>query len=563
MRAVIALALTLALVAVVAVAVVAWVNSPAQQDAIRQQSAISTARAAADLQAAQESAAWWREFRSNITPLVLIAAAILAGAVALGVTGAVGIWLARQWDKRQAEKGRLTPVGGQVSVSLANADQAAAMGLAGYWQTQIEQAKRPAFSGAARNERIQITNGQAAPALPNRPAVELPAPVTAPMLPGPVALSNVLTWTPSLDRLLIGLGQDGRPLTTDAKGLCHVALVGSTGAGKSNALRLLLAQLLAAGAKAVLADPHYAPFDPDDDLTGDWRPIEQRLYRPPAVLSGELVTLFDWLGDELDERLARRRQGERSGPPLFVAIDELPSIAAKVDHAPEVLTRIVREGRKVGLLAITSSQDFLVKSIGTGGAVRDQFRTAIYGGGDAHSAAVLLDMPRRQIDDGPLGKGTVLLRSAATPTASLARLPLVSDDDLRQLLPMPTEATKPRGWSDSDGPGRSDGGNEPQNALETPEPTYRPRPTATDRPPLRVLRPQTLTDKARAVGIELAESDWADLTAMDRGESPQAIAARENGTTEGRPYRRRRDDLLRLADMVRNWPVDDQAADGD
>lgn len=60
MRYLIALALTLALVAVIAVAVVAWINSPAQQDAIRQQSAVSVAKAAADLRASQESAAWWQ-----------------------------------------------------------------------------------------------------------------------------------------------------------------------------------------------------------------------------------------------------------------------------------------------------------------------------------------------------------------------------------------------------------------------------------------------------------------------------------------------------------------------
>jgi hypothetical protein len=81
---------------------------------------------------------------------------------------------------------------------------------------------------------------------------------------------------------------------------------------------------------------------------------------------------------------------------------------------------------------------------------------------------------------------------------------------------------------------------------------------------MRVLKPQTLTDKARAVGVELSEADWSDLAMIDRGETPQAIAARETGTTEGRPYRRRRDDLMRLAEMIRTWPEGDeaQAADG-
>ena len=63
-----------------------------------------------------------------------------------------------------------------------------------------------------------------------------------------------------------------------------------------------------------------------------------------------------------------------------------------------------------------------------------------------------------------------------------------------------------------------------------------------------------MTEKARAAGMELSESEWRDLAAMDAGKTPQALAAAAVGATEGRPYRRRRDELIRLADLVRNWP---------
>ena len=433
---------------VVAVGVVAWVNSPAQQDAIRlqataqqdalrQQTAIQAARAAADLRASQDNAAWWHDLRQNLTPLLLLVVGVLAGCAIIGTCGAVAIWLAMRWDERRKRAAVYHPdARGLLPVTPYALDTAATMALTGHHAAHLEAARRPAFSGQARNERLTITNGAPAQAL-QRPAVELPAPEPVQALPGPVALSSILTWTPDLSRVLIGLDPSGRPLTVSARDLCHVALVGATGGGKSNAMRLLLGQLLAAGARAVLIDPHYSPHDPDDPNTGDWTPIEHRLYRPPAVLPAEMAATFDWLQDELNERLARRRHGERSGPPLFVAIDELPSIVSKVDQAPDVLTAIVREGRKVGLLAITSSQDFLVKSIGTGSAARDNFRTAIYAGGDQVSARVLLDVKARDIPESELGRGVVMLRSQATPAAGLARLPLVTDSDLHRLLPAP------------------------------------------------------------------------------------------------------------------------------
>ncbi len=71
--------------------------------------------------------------------------------------------------------------------------------------------------------------------------------------------------------------------------------------------------------------------------------------------------------------------------------------------------------------------------MGGTGAVRDCFRTAFYVGGDATSARVLLDV-KGTVDDGGLGKGLVMLRSQATPQASLIRVPYASNDALEELL---------------------------------------------------------------------------------------------------------------------------------
>lgn len=588
------LAVVLALAGLVAaVGVATWINSPAQQQAISQRAASDAAKAAADLQAqqalaaldlqaSQQSAARWAVFWDVVTPLAWLVLAVLALCVVVGVPAGLGIWLAMQWDERRKRRVvYYADARGLLPVTPAALDTAATVALAGHHQAAIEAARRPAFSGGARSERISISQGTPAPqAQPNRPAVELAPPQQAPALPGPVALANVLTWTPDLSRILIGLDPAGRPLVVSARELCHVALVGATGGGKSNALRLLLGQLLAAGARAVLIDPHYSPHDPDDPNTGDWRPIEARLYRPPSVLPSEMSAAFDWLSEELETRLARRRAGERSGPPLFVAIDELPSIVGKVEHAPEVLTSIVREGRKVGLLAITSSQDFLVKSIGTGSAARDNFRTAIYAGGDQVSARVLLDVPAKSIPEGELGRGVVMLRSQATPAAGLARLPLVTDADLTRLLPPPAgvasnpaptrrpsllaaaypQAQRPPltvlpGGSSSSSSSRMDAENDPDGDENEAEVT-----TTT------TTAPSTLVGKARSMGIDLDAEDWRVLDLLDQGKSYHKVGELLAGRSGGTAYSKWRGQAERLHDLIKNWPDGERwstAADGD
>ena len=93
----------------------------------------------------------------------------------------------------------------------------------------------------------------------------------------------------------------------------------------------------------------------------------------------------------------------------------------------------LREGRKVNLFLVGAAQDFLVKSVGGTGAVRDCYRTAFYVGGDQTSARVLLDVKGR-VDDGQLGRGLAMLRSKATPTAQVVRVPLASNGTLARLL---------------------------------------------------------------------------------------------------------------------------------
>jgi hypothetical protein len=262
------------------------------------------------------------------------------------------------------------------------------------------------------------------------PQLALPEHVSGGALPQALDLS-ALDCRPTLDHILLGIDELGQ-ITVSVTDLCHVALLGATGGGKSNLLRLILPQLQKIGAQVILADPHYAPLDPS---TGDdWRPIADRLIHAPAVSAAAIDAELSFMLDELERRLEKRRKNEPIGAPLFFAFDELPVICDLVSDAPARLGKLLREGRKVQLLTVGASQSMLVKEVGGSSTLRDQYRTAFYVGGDRKSAAAMLDIPERDIDDGPLGKGIVLLRSKATAPARLVRVPLVSNASLYQLL---------------------------------------------------------------------------------------------------------------------------------
>jgi DNA segregation ATPase FtsK/SpoIIIE-like protein len=260
------------------------------------------------------------------------------------------------------------------------------------------------------------------------------APELAPgELPGVVDLADV-THKPTAQSILLGLGPGGQPITVPAKHLMHTGLIGATGAGKSNTGRLLLAQLLACGVRCVIADPHYTELDAESGE--DWRAIGRRLHLAPAVKAAQIEDLLKWLADEMTRRYELRNAGQRPGAPLVCYVDELPSIIQNVPGAMDTLGALLREGRKVGLYLVSSSQDLLASTLKTGGEIRENLRTAYYSGGAGDSAVRLLDMPKRDIAtyEAQLGRGVVLLRSSATSPAQLVRVPLASNEGIARLL---------------------------------------------------------------------------------------------------------------------------------
>lgn len=255
---------------------------------------------------------------------------------------------------------------------------------------------------------------------------------------GMFLFSEVLKdFTPTLDKIYIGTLETGERVYCKAEDLCHVALGGTTRAGKSSIMRMLMAQLCYVGASVLVLNPHHSKYILDKKE--DWTPFDPYLMHDPMECKKyeniehflkQVATVL------LPKRLDRFAHGEPVGKPYFLALDELPAIVKHIPDASTYLDDILREGAKVGIFLICASQDFLVKTLKLeGGAVRECYRSAFYVGGDSTTGNVLLDMPAKQIPEDKLGRGTIMLRNWQVVKRSvLAYVPYVDNNSLYSLL---------------------------------------------------------------------------------------------------------------------------------
>lgn len=299
--------------------------------------------------------------------------------------------------------------------------------------------REKAFDAALLGKRLLV--GKSARGEGEKHTEPLPDERQRKPLPVRLTLSRLLDsgFEPSLEQIFLAYTPDGAPITVRAKDLCHVALAGSTGGGKSSIMRLLMSQLCTSGASVLLLNPHYTRYDIQADPPEDWTPFEPYLvYDPMACREYDVIEFYlnQIAEDLLPKRLKKYAQSQPLGNPYFLIIDEYPAIVAHIKKAPDYLAAILREGRKVGIYLITASQDFLVSTVspGGGGAIRDCYRTAMYVGGDPTTGKTLLDMPPREIPEAKLGEGTIMLRCKTTKQAVLTRVPYVDNDALYRLL---------------------------------------------------------------------------------------------------------------------------------
>lgn len=350
----------------------------------------------------------------------------------------------------------------------------------------------------------------------NRQDDELIAPVRK--RSGVFLFSEVLKdFVPTLDKIYIGTLPTGEMLFCKAEALCHVALAGATDAGKSSIMRMLMAQLCKAGARILLLNPHHTGYVLDK--SEDWTPFTPYLADDPLkcaedyrIIAGHLKNIAEQV---IPNRLSLYRHSQPIGRPIFLVLDELPAIVKHIPETSEYLDSILKEGRKIGILLISASQDFLVKTLGGTGAVRDCYRTCFYVGGDAQTARVLLgEVPD---NEETLGKGTIVLRNATVcKKPLLVYVPLVDNAALYKLLGPSTYSPSQKDRSDDlrliSASERAINAVLTPKSIQTTKTIYHPR----DRSVHRLARMQRL----RAISVtpdgQIADTQEANLSADER-----------------------------------------------
>lgn len=133
----------------------------------------------------------------------------------------------------------------------------------------------------------------------------------------------------------------------------HVLIAGETGSGKSTALLAVLRRR----PNVVVLDPH------DDSVT----------WENARVIGGgrnfaAIETYLEQMKQLLSQRYQQRSQGQRQFESLTVATDEMPAIVSALGRGVDEVWRMwLREGRKVGLYFIVSTQSTRVKTLGIQG----------------------------------------------------------------------------------------------------------------------------------------------------------------------------------------------------
>ena len=133
----------------------------------------------------------------------------------------------------------------------------------------------------------------------------------------------------------------------------HVLIAGETGSGKTTALQAILKRRH----NVTILDPH------DDSIT--WAQAQVIGGGRNFQAIGEYMTYMKQL---LTERYNQRSQGQREFAPITVATDEMPAIVSALGRGIDETWRMwLREGRKVGLFFVVSTQSTRVKTLGIKG----------------------------------------------------------------------------------------------------------------------------------------------------------------------------------------------------
>jgi len=298
-----------------------------------------------------------------------------------------------------------------------------------------------------------------------------------PRFPEPRDFAAVLeSFRPTPENIFL-LDTSLGPFTGPMDSIGHVALASPTGGGKTTTARMIVSQILACGGEVYMANPNFAPVKLNGNRLEDWRPIVAKLKEPPAREIDDILKLFDRFIKLVDERRKKEQLTPKRGKDVYLLIGEWPAILAQAyaigkkegDEVLAQLGRLLRESRQYGVHVISEFQDALVKTIGGGKGLRDNYRTAYYFGGDDTTAKALLALPNGvSVDDTGLGKmGGAMFRFQSNAAID-GRVPFFSNRALYMLLGFPHDPVHDNVVTDFDGIPDSFLPFSPQTSTERP-----------------------------------------------------------------------------------------------
>lgn len=151
--------------------------------------------------------------------------------------------------------------------------------------------------------------------------------------------------------MLLGMAVDGVPLLlrVSAPDVAHVLIAGTTGSGKSQAARTMLASLMlfqrARDAQIIIVDPKASEFRVFEHVPHLLCPIIKNIE--------DAVANLEWLVEEM----MRRQEQTITRPRIILMIDELTDLLMQGGGEVEgYLTRLVQRGRSAGISVIACTQ---------------------------------------------------------------------------------------------------------------------------------------------------------------------------------------------------------------
>ena len=228
--------------------------------------------------------------------------------------------------------------------------------------------------------------------------------------------------------LVFGFHEDGQPKTGTWDDAYSLGIAGLSGYGKTNTMRLLIAESLLTGAvdRFFIIDPHYPHPKSLLASLGDLKASPRIRYAENPLDTPDLLA-------ELHETIDRRLAGsEPSTPIICLVVDELIQTVKKHPQIAEIVERIGTESRKAGVYGMFAAQSWNADRTG-GTTARDNLTALFVHRMKRKQAQTLLqdaDLTRLVTQ---LDKGQVLFAPVAD-AAQILTVPFCAVEDMREVI---------------------------------------------------------------------------------------------------------------------------------